>query len=724
MNQEKPDVGELIELIKTAFRSEASDQLGSLVTELSQIEPVRWVTLLYLNGVIPHPLNREFSRSIKVLFRAWGAILEGDSIDFQSLPSLIYPLQSLLTMYLCFSSIRRKLDELDVWSAGGAKLVYRVAAFLEDQERLAFEHDSQQEIANPHVNILSDKFPTMVGGPTTSRLAGYEEHCENLQLILAYAIQKYGGESWDSLSETPSPYEDADFSKLLVLASTWRIYEYLWEDIVYLGWIPKNDPQDGSGKLYVPSDYDELVRYRVAGIRRQEIVSENVAALHSIIEYPFELISQMSHSIAVAPMGKAWDGQIDLELLRKAYKTIVDDPFILHQLEQNHYASVIDDVNFGDKESKIAWSTYLACLKILSLICLAYSEAADEAPPTTKESMPFRRLIIINKILLSEIISSVSDLDIDQSRRAINTLTFNLGFRQMEIWDLPVIEINSDEVLLVPALVLSGNRVRACENAISEWGEGLFQKRGQDLEDSFLLFLRSRGIKAQKSIVFHASDKEEVECDLVVYWDGYLVFIEAKCTKEIFSPAQLFRGGKVMEEAADQLEFRQGAVLNNWDNFRLEASELDLPLAAPGAERIKLVAVTNVLEFTGLRVNNAIITDEYCFRRFFGEAEIKSLVYSDQEGWQESGTVGRIRRSDKATALEFFTYLNDPPQVRMISECLEKKVLRLMKIEQTDPSVGMLHLEYHPEQMSIFSASKKLLRKARKKRQFRHRRKK
>ena len=104
-----------------------------------------------------------------------------------------------------------------------------------------------------------------------------------------------------------------------------------------------------------------------------------------------------------------------------------------------------------------------------------------------------------------------------------------------------------------------------------------------------------------------------------------------------------------------------------------------------------------------------MITDEYCFRRFFGPADIELIQFSEQEGLKQSKSVGRIRKSNKISAHEFFTYLKNPLQVSIVKESLTEDLLILPKIKETDPQIGMLHLVYKPEDSKIVRASRKIL---------------
>ena len=90
-----------------------------------------------------------------------------------------------------------------------------------------------------------------------------------------------------------------------------------------------------------------------------------------------------------------------------------------------------------------------------------------------------------------------------------------------------------------------------------------------------------------------------------------------------------------------------------------------------------------------------IVTDEQCFRRFFGEADIEVIPFPNSEGIESIGSIGRIRKSDELKANEFFSYLKFPPQVEVYRRCFDKTILPLPRIKESDPAIGMFHFTYH-----------------------------
>ncbi len=174
------------------------------------------------------------------------------------------------------------------------------------------------------------------------------------------------------------------------------------------------------------------------------------------------------------------------------------------------------------------------------------------------------------------------------------------------------------------------------------------------------------------------------------------VLIECKCTKSIFNPFDQYRARKHIEDAIEQLNYRKNSILANWQNFYESAGKLGLPLEPINSERICMITVTNVLEFTGWWCDGVIVTDEFCVRRFFSNPEVEALQFS-QNGISSQGVVGRIRKSDIPTSAEFLSYLKDPPQAKVIRDCLELVPMAIPRLSKNDPQIAMLMAVYRPE---------------------------
>ncbi len=322
--------------------------------------------------------------------------------------------------------------------------------------------------------------------------------------------------------------------------------------------------------------------------------------------------------------------------------------------------------------------------------------------PNFDTQSPLQKIILIEAIALADFLSQNTEYDSEICATFIDLITFNPKLRYIEIWDTPLIKAGKGLLFLSPALISNGNPVRAAENFISEWNAPLFDKRGKVLEqDLFEYLLNIPKLKVQQNVKFISNESQEIECDLVIWWEKTLILIEVKCRKSIYYPYDAFQAKQQIQKAIDQLVTRKAAILNNWATFSNAACDLLLPEEV--ANDIKLIAVTNNPHFTGWHVNDVIVTDIFCLKRYFSKNEIEAFV----EG-EAIATVGHIRSSEKPTVKDLVSYLKNPPQVQVVRNGLKIDPLLIPVVKETDPTIYSFHMSYSPESYDLGVTRKKL----------------
>lgn len=717
-------VSQIIKLIKEAHNAHDTSKLGELLVSLIEKEPDKWMALLYMENIIPRPLSKRFRMGLGVLLEAVQTSFQFEEFKVEHFKNLFLP---LLSIHIGLEAIVKRLDQLNVWEQIGSKVVYRVSAFLEDQFRIS-EHEMAKETKLKGYYdseiLLRDNIHTVMDDGSSSRLAGYETNCESLQLILSYAIHKYQDDFSGDVESCRTVYEDEDFSKLMALSVLWQKYEILWQRVIFQNWQPVMVDKANNINIYMPRDENEFLRSEIAEIRKQEMLYEIAGGSYlPIYSDTLENEKKLAHSIKLPLENRVWDCDIDISVLRQSITMPFDAVYAEYEIYRYHYDEIANDIRLGDSLHSISWNNYQKALRVLRMLAKAYSLAVDETLNDRKMGDEFSRVAIIEKNRLIEIFCDSLDFDIAQSESVLSATVFSPALKNVEIWDRPLVEIDNEKILFVPALVEMGSPARAMENFIAQWNPNLFAKRGRILENKLKEFLQEHHINAQGRVIFSSIDNQRIECDLVAFWQGYLMLIEAKCTKDIFNAADAFRAKQHIEDAIDQLIYRKKEILSNWESFRSAADDLILPEQVISSERIKLIAVTNVLHFTSWVTNEVHVTDEFCFKRFFGDADVKAITISNDEH-QVAGVIGRIRKHVTPTVEEFFSYLENPPQVQAIKKCLTLETIPFPIINDGDPKLGIVYSTYHPERHPARIAARKLLGRRSKKRKRYHKKKK
>lgn len=707
--------------IQNAIKAKDALRLGQNLVILAENEGKHWLTLLYLKQIIPDPNTKKFTETLRILADGLSEALQYVSFSSDNYIKLFLP---LLSLNIIFTQITDRLEKLPVWEKPAARTIFRIATFVEDQWLLADKKLKKTTKTKGYFDpntALTDELITTLGSAKTSIVAGYEENCENLQLILAYVLYRFGSDFSGKIGICNSPYEDADFTMLISLASLWNYYKYIWENVKYLGWHPIIADTPDKEQLYIPSDYDEFIRCEIGKIRRSRIKSDT-AIINSREKKPSgyysntpSQINEITKTILIPDVGDIWNAEVDTAAIKSGLKRTWNSTLVETLIEQSHYQSLLSDVELGTPGNGIPWNVYWKSIDALKLLAEAIEIAFEHQVKSGQILGELRKVLTVRKSQLVQLLSEVTGIESDNCLRAVELLTFNPQLRHLEIWDTPFISVDKQTLLFVPTLIKMSDPVRALENFIAQWANDLFAKRGKRLEKQLSDFLkRVPGIKVQSPVNFKIDDTMPVECDLVVWWDEHLIFIEAKCTKSIFNAFDVYRARERINEAIDQLILRRKLALENWTAFREATSDLGLPSQPPAFNKIQLIAVTNVLHFTGLVTQDVIVTDEFCLRRFFGPSDIEMFV-----GQESFGVMGKIRESQIPKATEFFTYLKDPPQVSSVRDYLKVEPMLLTAVSETAPKIAVLHASYVPPENQLVtsntqkqSTGRKILRNA------------
>ncbi|MGZ5212015.1 MAG: hypothetical protein ACXWB6_07080, partial [Kaistella sp.] len=402
------------------------------------------------------------------------------------------------------------------------------------------------------------------------------------------------------------------------------------------------------------------------------------------------VIKSLSNSINLPKPDEVWDGRLNSFLFKKCLQntSISDKDNLL--LDFFHYHQLLDSFQFGPSDSRIAWPKYWRIRETIHILAIVIQEAVkNRTKSLSKEITPFHKVIHVSKLKLAGLLSFATDINVVDCLNSLDALTFNPSYRHLEIWDNPLIASGNNNLLIVPSIILNGSPFRLAENLIAQWDEDLFSKRGKLLELEIRSILTENNIPSQGPVLFIDKNQEQVECDVVAYWDNSLILIEAKCTKSTYDPADFYFVRKKIEEAIRQLNIRRDKILENWYAFKEAAPSLGLPVDSLPKSQIYMIAVTNVLGFTTWSKDDVIVTDEFCLQRFFGSEKIEALLNNSV-----IETVGKIRESEIPNANELFAYLKSPPQVELIKQRLSIEPFLFPLIKDSDPKIGYAQAVY------------------------------
>ena len=334
-------------------------------------------------------------------------------------------------------------------------------------------------------------------------------------------------------------------------------------------------------------------------------------------------------------------------------------------VDLRHYLPLIDRARAGS----LGWRDWIAGKNALYCLADAMSQAAtDQVPDDDLACM--RQAVVVPEATLASIVVPCGRLTGEQTRDLLNVLCFDPKRRGLEVWDQPLIPCGDGLVFLVPSFVKTGNPARALENFVAEWGGVSFDVRGTPFEKYVVAEIRKRSsARAERGITIQWQGNQDLEFDVVVWWEGYLLLLEAKCEKAAFSPADYHRARKQVEKSNDQLVLRRQALPHVWSALRKKAPSLGLPERYVGDDRVLCVSITNIMDFTGYCRDAVVVTDDSCFFRFFGDRIVKQCVLGDD--FIED--VEPIRARETPHPSELMPYLLNPVQMRRLTHNMKLK---------------------------------------------------
>lgn len=546
--------GEILKRTAKALAAADSTGFANRLIELVQAEPQRWTGLLLLAGIMPEPGSRQFVDRLKPILGGLQAALE--RVDGKTLDDLMQLLHSITTVEAVIRAIRQSLESLEIWKRPNQETIFRLAVFLGDQSRLLemkqLREGEQGGFFDP-LTLATDSLSEKDSANVTSPLAVFENLCESLPLIHAYLMHERGGVN-GTIEDPTSPYGDADFKKLLMLAAVWRSTKDLWGWIRYHGWRATLLPNEVL--FYAPSDPADFLRYNIGLIRREFLKAQIFGSAKAYADRftdSTERLSELAASVVLNGANLTWDVKLDTALLAAMCKLTRRSVISSVAMKMLHYEKMARDLKIGKGLNQISWNQFFACADALAVLCSAYTMAVNGQIQRRNEEFSPQQVFLVQKERLAAVLVECTNLPLEVVKKCIQRLCFDASSRSHEAWDAPLVRVNGNLLLVTPVLVTTGDPIRILENLASEWDERLFTERGPLLEREAVSFLGAvDGVVAAGPVTFTSSSEgRNVEFDVLARWEDQIFLIEAKCTKLVFGARDLHRARVNIDEAVD-----------------------------------------------------------------------------------------------------------------------------------------------------------------------------
>lgn len=649
----------------------------------------------FSSAASPNADPEQISQRCRLLFRALQSVASSGIVGSADLQWLTTLLLITARSTATFAKLRKALSSLSFFHDSLSTQTFRLGVLLENQNRLCYrlaaKHGTINDTYHPYA-VLDHHVPTRTGG-NASLLGAYEELVDAIELVLRFAHYSASPTTRAGALVPRDPFSDPDLERTIVAAGIWHAANDTLGAVKYANW--QTHEFSLNHACYAPQDHGEYVRHRVGDIREQAIAAQ----FHAQALRPLELhqrhqaILEIAQVIEYPSVGETWNGRYppDLGVLIREEKTF--SSLAESWISFRHYEPFARSAKLYKRHG--GWTTWLTARAALNILADVFS-FCTKAPGTEEDGDDWCRHVVVVK--KSDLIAVVCEAGVAKQAAdfAVSSMVFDQKRKSLELYDQPLLPLEDDRVLMVPSLLGVASPTRALENAISQWTPTATTTRGFPFEKDILADIEELGFGAVvKGVELSDEEGKPVEYDLIWWWDSHLFLIEAKCVHSVHSFADYASAKSNIEYGMTQLRRRRQVAKARWDQLRSMASQLQLPSDCPSDDAIVCVVLTNVMCFTTWKTKDGIIvTDDVCFRRYFGDSAIVAYRRGVTIGEEHAAQLGHIR-SSLPCPLDFVAYLADPPQCRTVLERLEPKMVKSISSE-TQFEIWRLILEYHP----------------------------
>ncbi|WP_147452238.1 hypothetical protein, partial [Corallococcus sp. CA041A] len=476
-------------------------------------------------------------------------------------------------------SVSHESEKLDFWKSNKITKLWRIFSYIESQSiftRNAITKAAKNTptkpvfmLANPTVEL-----PGSNGAASVSLQLNHESLVDAAELVLRITLHKEDTQTQDNKLTPQTPYEDPDFGKLLTYTLAWHRFDHLWRQIQYEDWTSAR--QDDHGFTWEPTNKLQFIQREIGNYRErmylQQITFSDNFTTKATAHKRAKLLDRIARSLTPPRPGKTWDLGLDIDALRE----LVGSNH--HELARLSYARR----RFLSPLISSDFSKELEVRHALRELALALHIQNQRSIKENKE--PHNLVFLVTRHRLSEIISKTTRIDVNFCAARLDEMVFSAQRKNLEIWDQPLISIDSNRLLLVPSIITSAHPIRTIEHLASSRSKSAFDPRGSHFEGMICSRLEElTQSPVENGIQFIAKDGRQVEYDLFLYWQKHLFIFELKCLKQTTSPVDDYGALEEIEYAEDQLERRLAILTNEWPLLRSKAKRLQLPEAPPRA---------------------------------------------------------------------------------------------------------------------------------------------
>lgn len=604
----------------------------------------------------------------------------------------------------------QRMDDNAISKIPLVEQLLNVVLFYQDQLRIA-KQNYQKELCENIITgmelLVADKSVEYCKDASVSMSDSFESMLESIDEIVRYLYYKHGKTLKESISTSDvdfrmiNPYENGEFEKYLYVAAQRYLLCRLEEGIRYgyYSWNGLNKTEEGQRVYIFELENDEKYTARKLGIYRREYQIRKC----SVIGYPNsdriiaadEVMSKLTDELIATQekcclMFDLSDFHPNLEEFRMAEEFSGIKEHIVQALTKEYYLEqTVSDMKICD---------LLKTYKYLDVLGEIVSRASIKLIDENNQETYIKELCIVNISYLAKELSRFHGFKIEYSEKLIKQFVFSEKPNKEDIFSQPLLKISKTQVIFSPALIDQVNLDRFIERQFLHYNKNisnvgiLFEKNFiNTLEKGYStnVFDLDRktipNLKINKNkIEYVAFDGKDIEFDVLMVLDDYLILTELKAVMTSYELSELENRKRNVKTAINQLQRRSESVKYDWEKIRAMSS-IELPEEPFDKEHIILVACTDAFDFTPIKEQDVYITDDSTFLKYFTNPHVETIELS--EGCAMIKTFKKLWAKDRPDAEEFKEYLLDPVTIHPFIDYMEKQFIPLPVMDENDLAI-------------------------------------
>ena len=663
--------------------------VGVVVSGLSDLlvdDPSCGLWLAQTAGVFPHlgkdPKNPEmFGEQFRTLLPAVAAVLDNGKMRPEAVRLLVELMTGLMRIDARFRTVRSAIGTLSFYQRPVDEALVSIAAFVEAQSELARERiealTGAGNVFNP-VDFVVPKQPVSGGGSTSHPVGQWEACVDVCESVVRKVL--HGGAAADAKGRRGGVTKD-ELEDAVLWARRWHACGELANHARYRGVrIVRRAAPVGSGVGSTEVDVvlaacpEAHAAERVGDARLELFKGQEVYPVHLIGERNLaegrRLTAEAAASVTLPAAGGVWDGRVARNPLRRLLAEPWEADFVRAWIRARHLAAWADGLKIQSPHGRpVPWEAWIGVRIALMRLCGVLHTAAHAA-----SAPPEARVVRVGMGALTDLLRDVLPGDLPAvAEDAMRAMVLDPKKKGIDWWTRPLITLSGDDVLLVPSLIVQADPTRAIELAIAvENQNGPTAMRSAAFVEHLAALLQDAGATVHTGVTYDATDGSQAEHDVVAWWAGRLVLVEAKCLMIDGGAYRHHRNAAELEYAVCQINRRVRLLREpeNWRRFVAAAPALALPTSHPGDERVLPVAASNDLRFTGISIDGVPLVDDLVFGRYLSGDRTIAMYLTGDDAVRFAGDLVTLRSTEEVEPNGWHSYLFDPPQVRFMRDRL------------------------------------------------------